>query len=475
MSKEFRENWESIGTYWNTKKGLTFFYFIFLSSYYGFISGFIKENLFENHAIRIWITPGVFLLVIYLIWAFRSHRLNLYNKRKITTGLFLKCNDFDSEIKVKSIIEDLIVDLEEEFKDIRFKLFPINHINNKKELDYFVIKNNHIIDNAFFATIYNGNCIENSETVSKIEIQHILFSVQLDDNDKSDFRNNINISQDLSLSNLDKNWGYVESRSFTDKLKIKHNLKDSLLFFNGLYSISMKEYDLALSVFKSLRISEEIDGAFHNSVKKQRLNEILLNLFTFNAIEKYLVKKDLDSAFKLFKECEVIFENNHQFAFSNFVSLSRIYFEQGNIKMSREYTGKAIQIDRDNAAIYCNLGFFGMLDNNVEQVYINYKELGHVYKFKNTLDFLEVIHFIELHKHKYPESTILFNFAMAVLNFLYVDKVLGRKQLIEIQKILNDDIVYSKLFNLINFFLTKGSIKSPYFQRDKYKRKIGRK
>lgn len=475
MSKEFRENWESIATYWNTKKGLSFFFFIFLSSYYGFISDFIKDNLFENHAVRVWIIPGIILLVIYLVWAFRSHRLNLYKKRRITTGLFLKCSDFDSEIKVKNIIEDLITELEDEFSDIRFKLFPINHINNKKELDYFVIKNKHIIDNAFFATIYNGNCTENSETVSKIEIQHILFSVQLDDNDKTDFRNNINMSQDLSLSNLDKNWEYVESRSFTDKLKIKHNLKDSLLFFNGLYSISTKEYDLALNVFKSLRVSEEIDGNFYNSIKKQRLNEILLNLFTFNAIEKYLVKKDLDSAFKLFKECEVIFQDNHQFTYSNYISLSRIYFEKGDITMAIEYTNKAIQLNRDNAAIYCNLGFFGMLDNNVEQVYNNYKELGHVYKFKNTLNFLEIIHFIELHKSKYPDSANLFNFAIAALNFLYVDKDLGRKQLIEIQEILNDDIVYAKLFNLTNFFLTKGSIKSPYFQRDKKKKKIGRR
>ncbi|NDP27431.1 MAG: hypothetical protein GZ087_08415 [Flavobacterium sp.] len=217
MSKDFKENWDSIGTYWNTKKGLTFFFFIFISSYYSLISDFIKDNLFENNVIRIWIVPIFILLIIYLVWAFHSHRLNLYKKRKITTGLFLKCNDFDSELKIIEIIQDLIKELEEEFVDIKFKLFPINHINNKTELDNFVIKNKHIIDNAFFATIYNGNCLENSQTVSKIEIQNILFSAHLDDTDKSDFRNNISMSQDLSLSNHEKNWEYFESRSFTDK------------------------------------------------------------------------------------------------------------------------------------------------------------------------------------------------------------------------------------------------------------------
>lgn len=475
MSKEFKENWESLGTYWNTKKGLAFFFFLFLSSYYGFLSDFIKDNLFENKLIRVWILPLFFLIIIYLIWAFLSHRLNLYKKRKITTGLFFKCNNFDSEIKIKEIIQDLINDLEDEFIDIKFKLFPINYIANKKELDDFVVKKNHIIDNAFFAVIYNGNCLKDSQTVSKIEIQNILFSAQIDNIDQSDFRNKINLSEDLSLSDIGKNWEYFESRSFADKLKIKHNLKDSLLFFNGLYSISIKEYTLALNIFKSLKYSEEISGAVYSNIRKQRLNEILSNLFTFNAIEDYLVKKDLNSAYNLLKECEVIFQNNHQFAFSNFITLSRIYFEKGNIEMARKYTNNALKLNKDSAAIFCNLGFFSILDNNTEGVYLNYRELAHVYKFKGTLNFLEIIHFIDLHKKNYPASLHLFNFAIATLNFLYADKDLGRKQLIEVQKVFNDNIIYSKLYNLIDFFLTKGSIKSPYFQRDKKKKKLKRR
>ncbi|NDP27432.1 MAG: hypothetical protein GZ087_08420 [Flavobacterium sp.] len=231
----------------------------------------------------------------------------------------------------------------------------------------------------------------------------------------------------------------------------------------------MKEYDLALNVFKSLKKSEETDNANYSSVKKQRLNEILLNLFTFNAIEKYLVNKDLEMGFELLKECELIFKNNHQFTFSNYITLSRMYFEKGNIQMAHKYTNNAIQLKIDSVAIYCNLGFFGLLDNNVEQVYLNYKELAHVYKFKDTMNFLEIVHFIELHKNRYPESQQLFNFAIAALNFLYVDKDLGRNQLIEMQKILNDNILYIKLYNLTSFFLIKGSIKSPYFHRDKKK------
>ena len=467
MAKGFKENYESLITYWNTKKGLAFFVLTFISIYYGAISEFIKENLFENKLIRIWIIPFLSLIMIYLIWAFMSHRINLFKRKIITTGIFLKCNDSSSELRIKEIINDLVEELRDEFGEIKFKLFPINYITTKTQLNRYVETSNHIIDNAFFATIYNGNCYENSQTVSKIEIQNIFFSAHLEDSNQSDFRNNINMSHDLSIRNSDKDWQYLESKSFNEKTKIKHNFKDSLLFFNGLYAIYMKEYDLALQILKAVKHSEDNEIHILNRTKKQRLNEILLGLFTFNAIEKYLDKKEIELAFNLLKECEIIFKENHRFTFSNYITLSRIYFEKGELEMSKEYTEKAKVLNKFSPAIYCNMGFFGILDNNADQVFQNYKELAHVYKYANKLDFLEIVHFIEIHKKSYPESVHLFDFAIASLNYLYVDKDLGRKQLNNNLEILRSNLSYLKIYELAKFLLEKGDIKSPYFQRDR--------
>lgn len=219
MAKVFKENWDAIATYWNTKKGLAFYFMIFISIYYGFISSFIKENLFESSLYRVWLIPFSFLTIIYIIWAFLSHRINLYKNEIITTGIFLKCNDSNSELQIKKIIADMIEDLEDQFKDIKFKIFPINHITSKSQLVRFVSKNNHIIDNAFFATVYNGNCIEESQTLSIIEIQNISFSAYSGNSNQTDFRNNINMSHDLSIRNLNKDWQFYESKSFMDKSK----------------------------------------------------------------------------------------------------------------------------------------------------------------------------------------------------------------------------------------------------------------
>lgn len=467
MGKGFKENWDAIKTYWNTKLGLGFFFFVFIVSYYTGISDFIKENLFEDKIYRIWLLPIVCLILIYLIWAFSSYRLNLFKSEVVTTGIFLKCNDSISELRIKEIINDLLHELRDDFGEIKFKLFPINHVTTKIQLNRFVSANTHNIDNAFFATIFNGNCLEGSQTVSKIELQNIFFSAQLRNIDQSDFRNNINISHDLSLRNSNKDWQYVESKSFTDKTKIKHNFKDSLLFFNGLYSIYMKEYDLALKIFKNLKVSENQDTSIESSTKKSRLNQILLNLFTFNAIEKYIDKKDLNSAFNLLKECEIIFKENHRFSFSNFITLSRMYFEKGEYELAKEYTDKAIALNRFSPAIHCNLGFFGMVENNPQQVFDNYKELAHTYRYENKLNYLEIVHFIELHKTKYPNHVYLFDFAIAALNFLYVDKVLGQTQLTQMQEILKENLTCINLFGLSNQLLQKGEIKSPYFQRDR--------
>lgn len=467
MAKGFKENCEALGTYWNTKKGLAFFYLIFISSYYGFISEFIKDNLFEDKFSRIWLIPGIGLLIIYVTWAFLSHRINLYKRKIITTGIFLKCSDSTSEQRIKEIIDDLVNELRDDFREIKFKLFPINHITTKAQLSRFVLANNHIIDNAFFATIYNGNCVEDSQTVAKIEIQNIIFSAFFNNIDRSDFRNKINMSHDLSLRNINRDWQYIESKSFGDKTKIKHNFRDSLLFFNGLNSIYMKEYDLALKIFKTLKSSEDIETGLYSQIKKQRLNEILLSLFTFNAIEQYIFKKELNLGFKLLKECEIIFKDNHRFSFSNYIILSRMYFEKADLVMSKEYTRKAKELNSFSPAVYCNLGFFGMVDNNPELVFLNYRELAHSYRYVNKLDFLEVIHFIELHKNKFPESIELFNFAIGALNFLYVDKGLGRSQLNDVKEQLMSNLSYSKIYGLTNFLLKKGDIKSPYFQRDR--------
>jgi hypothetical protein len=466
--KDFRETVVELGDYWDSFIGLAFFYIVIITAYYTGLLSILKDDFSEYRITLNYIIPLIIIILITAIWAFKSNRINLYKKRKITNGLFLQCNDFKSQVKIRKILLEMISEVENEFEDIKLKLFPINYITSEKDLEKYILANDHVIDNAFFAKVHNGNCIEESQSIEKIEIQNLLFSGRFDVNTKGI------ISQDINLRNMNKNWEYIESQSFKDKTKIKHNLKDSVLFFIGLYLVYMKELDLSLQVFKYLKKSEEEcdENDKINKAKKNRLNEILLNLYSFNAFRKYIDDKDLNTAFELLKECEVIFHNNHAFSFNNNITLARIYYEKGEIDNAHLYTNKAALIKKDNAAIYCNLGFFGIIENNIEKVYTNYKELGHTYKFKKHLNYIDVIYFLELYRPKYPASEILFEFAIATLNLFYGDKKMGQIRLISLQAQISDNAQYIKIFKLSEHFTTKGSFKSPYYHRDKKIKKI---
>lgn len=471
--KEIRENFTSLINYWDSYLGLFVIIASIFSMYWGFAIEPLNSN-FENKELFVYlIIPLVIITITYLIWAYKSNRINLYKKRRITTGLFFTSSDFNAHVKIKEIIKEMIIDIEDEFPDIKLKLFPLNYLKTEKSLKKYIESHDHVIDNAFFAKIHYGNCINDSGTFEKIEIQNLIFTGKFNELNSEDFRTKIIISEDLRLRNLNKNWEYFESRSFDDKQRVKRNLKDSLLFFVGLYLIYMKEQDIALQVFKYLKnieeSNEELDELLNS--KKNRLNDILLNLFTFTAIKKYIKNKDTETAFRLLKECEEIFKDNHRFTVSNFITLARIYYEKGNVKKAYEYTDKAYMLGGDSAATHCNYGFFGLIENNIDKVHDNYKQLAHVYKFKGKVNYVEIIHFLDIHKSKYEESKVLFEFAIAALNFLYVDKKMGEQKLFELKKTVNDNAEYVKIFNLINHFLTKGEFKSTYYRRDKSKNK----
>ncbi len=468
--KDFRETVFELRYYWDSYIGLLFFYVVFATVYFTGALPILKEN-FSDHKVALnYIIPFSIIIAITTIWAFKSNRINLYKKRKITIGLFLQCNDFNSQVKIRKILFEMISEVENEFEDIKIKLFPINYIESEKALEKYILASDHIIDNAFFAKIYNGNCIEEAQSIEKIEIQNLSFSGRFDAKSKDI------ISKHVSLRNIEKNWEYIESQSFKDKVKIKHNLKDSILFFIGLYLVYVKEIDLSLQVFKYLKESEEEEeGNNENNkntkVKKDRLNEILLNLYSFNAFQKYINDKKIDIAFELLKECEVIFKNNHAFSFNNNITLARIYYEKGDINNAYIYTNKAYLLKRENAAIYCNYGFFGIIENDKEKVYLNYKELAHTYKYKKHLNYIDVIHFLELYKPKYPASELLFEFAISTLNLFYADKKMGYDRLILLQAQISENVEFFKIFKLSEHFTTKGSFKSPYYQRDKKSKK----
>ncbi len=465
---EFRDTVANFINYWDSYIGLSLIMMIFSLGYWGVASDKLNSTFPQKEVFFNGILPFSLLLIIFLVWSFKSNRWNLYKRKTLTTGLFIKCGDFTSQSKIRRLIREMIDEIQTDFPDLKLKLYPVDFIKNENDLKKYLDKNHHVIDNALLAVVKYGNCTEDSKTFEKIEITELKFVGRFDEENYQNYRVQINVSQDLHLRNLNKDWIYLESKSFDDRDKIKYNLRDSLLFFMGLYLIYKEELDVALQIFKSLRKVEENISLVNEILnrKRERLDEILLNIFTVNALRKYTLNNDISTAYKLLKECEIIFVGNHKFYYANCILLSRICYEKNEIEDAYKYTERAEALLPGSTPIYCNKGFFGMIENNIENVYENYKELAHVYKHKEKVNFVDVIEFLLKYKARYPESEFLFDFCIGMLNFFYADKELGRKTLNELKNKINDSAKYVKILGLTEHFLTQGSIKSPYYQRN---------
>lgn len=183
------------------------------------------------------------------------------------------------------------------------------------------------------------------------------------------------------------------------------------------------------------------------------MNEILLNLFILNSSRAY-EKEDVKSAYSALKECENIF-GIHPQTFEHYVSLARFSYDLGKIDEAKDYTNKMKLINKNWTEVYLNEGFFGILNDDEETIYENYKELSKNYKHKkSTVTFKEVISWQKKEKQKYPNRKILFEFVIGTLNLFYSDKLLGLKILnnINTEELKNS---YPKIYELTNTFLKR--------------------
>lgn len=293
------------------------------------------------------------------------------------------------------------------------------------------------------------------------------------------FRTSIKLSDELKIRNLNKNWSYVESNSLNDKRKIEFNLKDIILFYSGIYLVYERKLEQALNILKTLhsekdsqaKVSKErkeISGN-KNFISASRLNDILLNLFVSSSINSY-ENLDKAKAYILLKECEKMFPI-HPLSFDHFICLARFSYDLNDLKSAKKYTQKAKVLNMHNTSIFLNEGFFGVLENNEEEICFNYSELSKVYKHKNSgQNFTEIIGWLNDEKKKH-DINYLFDFIIGTLNYFYSDKNSGKQTLIKIYNNHKFHEDYPKVYQLCKTVLKEGDTKSTYYPKNKLEKK----
>ncbi len=227
---------------WEKREGLIFTILIVIGIFFTGVKGIIKEMWSPNNLFLNFLIPILLILIIWIFWMFSTKRWGIIGYRDIDVGLIIKIDDPKYGSKAKKLVNEVISNLNNTYEEINFELYPINYVRSKKELEIFVKKKKNILDSVILIEIVSGNLIEDSVSVEKMKVSNMTFAGKFDV--KADFsilQSSLNISKDLSIREMHKDWSYIEGNSFEDKLKFIDNLRDTLLFYSGfLLNISSK-------------------------------------------------------------------------------------------------------------------------------------------------------------------------------------------------------------------------------------------
>ncbi len=160
---------------------------------------------------------------------------------------------------------------------------------------------------------------------------------------------------------------------------------------------------------------------------------------------------------------------NHPESYIQYISLARSSYELGKLEEAIIYNDKADSIRKGSTAVTINRGFFALVSNDSAGTLEHYKNLAHSYRHKELFNFSDILEFLSREKYKYPESKLLFDFAIGLLNIVYLDRGLGIKTLKKFQGQSISVSRYDDFQNLVNQLIIKGAIKSVYHKKQKKK------
>jgi hypothetical protein len=433
---EFFRFIEALSRYWTSLKGLI------ISIIFIIVTAFVLEDFFYK---RVKLNPTVFYGILILLtvaiiiyWLIDNRKINL-PKAKKTLRLALIINVDEEEIvkKVLKIVKPVVKEINssKSYANIYIDLLPINTITHQDELSGYLDRNEYSMDTLIYLKIQSGK----QNNTEKFVINDFYFTGKFPNGIKRVYEDSINIIEDISIRNNIKNWEYIESNSYDDKIKLSSNLKDLILHYSGIYLIMQSKEESAVEILRGLhnkgdsvvKGKKDKHGKVEIKITPQnvvagRFTYTLVNLLVQVGFNSYLIEKDRLKSIKYLTEVESIFNGNPLLAHI-YVPLAKLWYEQGNLNLSKEYTKKLEITNQFPNLLTLNKGFYAIIENDPKRFILNYK------KFLNTKDLgtneILIIDFLNNEKEKYPNSFYLFELAEAILTKLYIDSLVGDKLL----------------------------------------------
>jgi len=423
---------EKIEFYWEKKRGILLLNIALIILYFKLLFPVIKTIL-PLYEIWIYFAVLIPIILVTVFWSFSTNRLYFSNK-KFTLGLIIRVDENNAETHMKKIVKSCVDEIKSEFPDVKIILYPINYKKTEKEIQRHIRLRLLPIDAFIVATAESGNVVIEGQTTTKILLSKFFFAGNFDVNENLNiFKSTLSINKDLSLRFFYKDWSFVENSSLNDKKKIKHNLKDTLLHFSGIYLIYKQELEIALNILKALYKPELLKLKFENGnayltreqIAAFRLNHIILNLYYKTALDEFYINKCSTKAYSLLQECNKTFPI-HAELYDHLISLAYFAYQCGDIDNAILYTDQAKEIKGEQFEIILNYGFFAIVRNDIAGLKHYYFKLS---KTKIPSDYVvtTIIDFFEEQREILNDKSTLIDFAQAVLTKLYLEIEYGNK------------------------------------------------
>ena len=305
--------------------------------------------------------------------------------------------------------------------DLRIEVLPFGILDDIKKCERFIKRPYTRADAIVFASVIDdGN-----------EYAFVDFSSRINERRFSrEERGNKVPEQALSTYNIGRTWNFINAANdnCSRTIAISRNLEEMLRIYIGCIYLMKHEFDKALNYTDSILPKGTINNASDRFASR-------LFVFSYLSSAKQLETEshDIEGALNRLQSCVNRLPATENDPFFN-QSMARVMFYKNDLQASKNYTKKFKDIKGLEWGYELNMGFYAMIENQVEEFVRHYRHLTEKFEpqVMGEIDF--AIGFLKNQKKATASERLnrLLSVAIAYL-YMYKNIKLAKRKMKQIQ------------------------------------------
>jgi len=455
---------------WETRGGLFLFLIVLIPTYYILFKYFNIEGLNDYLWLFYLLIPISIIFITVFIWFCSTNRLFLRTSNKITAGIIIIIDSEKDRIVISKIVRKVIhqINNSKSFSNVCIKILPANSFTSDKEVEKYHNNFNFMYDVIIRLFIEAGQY----SSIEKIIVEKLSVTFRPKDQtpQKRVFFNIVDLARDMELQVRSRDWEYLLTNSGVDNKKYFENILPIFLYYIGFYAIYVDRFEDALEIMTPIYNSKNtiipITKKEGNQIiltlkplnlAEARLAAILVDLFFYTAVISYH-KSETEKALRYFEKLEQIIKT-HPNKFDQYINMARYSYELENLDDAIRYTDLAKKIEPNSVAVFLNLGFFAILNDDKKAFCQNYFEI-YKNRFRSNLNWVDILDFQLKQKEKLNNRDSYFEFTTSFIEYVFLDQINidSFRKIVENYKI---EVDFNCIYKLGLEILTSGNRLQP--------------